>query len=177
MGITKRRSPKPYSKPYRDIAFHIWYSKGRPAITSLEHLVDEREDGTKPNHITLGKWKKEDDWVEKADALDEDVAVEIQKKHIQDRVEMFEKHIIVAKDLQEKALDAIEKIGINTPHEAMRLLEIGLNLERSSVGIPDILDKIKDMQDEELRDKLAKLMKKGKFEEKIIKDELGEGNE
>lgn len=156
-------SPEPYNDLYRRMAFHIWYSEGRPSMQKMEYLVEPREDGTSPNNITLGKWKKEDNWEERADELDQEAAVQIQKKLINDQVKMFEEHAIIGKSLRMKAVEWLENHRLEKPNEAMRLLEIASNMERESVGLSKIIEKVRDMDDAAVKDRLAQLMREGKL--------------
>ena len=93
---------------------------------------------------------------------------------IDDRVKMFEEHAKFGESLRTKALDWLEEYGVDTPNEAMRLLTIAVGVERESVGLSDILKRLKDMEDGDLKDKIAYLMKKGQLTD--IK-ELVEGDD
>ena len=156
MTMTRNVSPTPYNQDYKNLAFYIWYQNGRPSMPKLTRKLEEREDGTKPSHLTVGNWRRDDSWDEKADNLDKEAAIQIQKKLIDDRVKMFEEHARFGKHLRTEALEWLEEYGVNTPNEAMRLLTIAVNIERESVGLSDIISKIKDMGDGELKDQIAK---------------------
>lgn len=173
MAIGRNRTPEPYSSTYKRVAFHVWYSHGRTSMTKLQHLLEPREDGTSPNEITLGKWRKADNWEERADEMDEEAAVQIQKKLIDDKVKILEEHAKLGKKLRLKAVDLIEgdDISFEKPHEAMRLLEIATGLEADSVGLSGILQNIRDMDDAEVKDKLSRLLKKGRLDEINLIDE------
>lgn len=171
MAITRTSAPEPYSATYKRICFHVWYSNGRVPMTKLQHLVDPTETGDSPNEVTLGKWRKENDWDERADEMDEDAAIQIQKKLIDDKVKILEEHARLGKKLRLKAIDLIEDIPFEKPHEAMRLLEIATGLEADSVGLSGILQNIRDMDDAEVKDKLSRLLKKGRLDDINLIDE------
>lgn len=176
MTITRNPSPAPYNQDYKNLSFYVWYQNGRPSMPKLVRRLDEREDGTKPSHLTVGNWKRDDNWDEKADELDQAAAVQIQKKLIDDRVKMFEEHAKFGKHLRDEALDWLDDNGIDTPNEAMRLLTIAVNIERESIGLSDIITRIKDMEDGDLKDKIAHLMKKGRLTD-FDTEELPEGDD
>jgi len=165
MTITRKPSPDNYSERYKRLAFHIWYSRGRPSISKLAHMVDKREDGTSPSQATLQNWSKEHDWGEKADEMDKDAAIQIQKSLINDQVKMFEEHAKIGKSLRMKAVDWLEEHELTKPNEAMRLLELAATMEKESVGLSKIIEKVRDMEDEEVQDRLARLMREGKLNE------------
>ena len=112
-------------------------------MPKLVRKLTEREDGTKPSHLTVGNWKRDDKWIEQADKLDEEAAIQIQKKLIDDRVKMFEEHAELGECLRVEALYWLAEHGVETPNEAMRLLTIAINMERESVGLSDILKRLK----------------------------------
>jgi len=168
MTMTRNVSPAPYNQDYKNLAFYIWYQNGRPSMPKLARKLGEREDGTKPAHLTVGNWKRDDNWEGKADELDQEAAIQIQKKLIDDRVKMFEEHAEFGEHLRTQALYYLQEHEINTANEAMRLLTIAVNMERESVGLSDILKRLKDMDDGDLKDKIAHLMKKGQFDVKEL---------
>lgn len=163
MAITKRSSPEPYSQRYKNMAFWVWYSEGRPPMTKLQHMLEPREDGTRPTNMTLGGWKNDEGWEEEADRLDGEAAVQIQKKLINDQVRMFEEHAKIGKALRMKAVDWLEEHELTKPNEAMRLLEIASTMEKESVGLSKIIEKVRDMDDAEVKDRLARLMRENKL--------------
>ena len=163
MTMTRNVSPTPYNQDYKNVAFYIWYQNGRLSMPKLVRKLSEREDGTKPNHLTVGNWKRDNNWIEKADEMDQEAAIQIQKKLIDDRVKMFEEHAEFGEHLRVQALYYLQEHDVDTPNEAMRLLTIAVNMERESVGLSDILKRLKDMEDGDLKDKIAHLMKKGQL--------------
>jgi len=174
MTMTRNVSPAPYNQDYKNLAFYIWYQNGRPSMPKLARKLDEREDGTKPAHLTLGKWKRDDDWEKRANEMDQEAAIQIQKKLIDDRVKMFEEHAEFGEHLRVQALYYLQENELSSANEAMRLLTIAVNMERESVGLSDILKKLKDMEDVDLKDKIAYLMKKGQLTDF---EELTEGDD
>jgi len=163
MTMTRNVSPAPYNQNYKNLAFYIWYQNGRPSMPDLARKLDVREDGTKPAHLTVGKWKRDNNWEQKADELDQEAAIQIQKRLIDDRVKMFEEHAELGEALRVEALYWLGEHGVTTANEAMRLLTIAVDIERESIGLSDIIAKIKDMDDSGLKDRIAYLMKKGRL--------------
>lgn len=176
MTMTRNVSPAPYNQDYKNLAFYVWYQNGRLSMPKLVRRLDNREDGTKPSHLTVGNWKRDNDWEKKADELDQEAAIQIQKKLIDDRVKMFEEHAEFGEHLRVQALYYLQEHELDTANEAMRLLTIAVNMERESVGLSDILKRLKDMEDGDLKDKIAHLMKKGQLIDFDTK-ELTEGDD
>jgi hypothetical protein len=127
-------------------------------MKQLTFHLEPDENGNVPNYHTLAKWKKDNDWVERADEMDENASIQIQKKLIDDKRKMLEKHIQISEDMQDKALEYLEEYGLETAHQAIRLLELGIKVEKESVGLPSLLKEVSELEDSDLTSRIAKLL-------------------
>ena len=169
MAITREPSPSKYADRYKRVAFHVWYSKGRPPITKLVNFLPTRDDGTKPSATTVALWRREEDWDDQADELDDQVATDIRKQLVTEQIQIYQEHLDIGKAMRVKAIDWLETHELETPNEAMRLLEIATNLEQKSVGVSKVIKDIAQMEEDEVKDELRKLLKGDKL---IEHDEL-----
>lgn len=158
MSMTQKYSIDSYSPHYREECFFKWYSEGRTAIKNLVSHLEPDERGHVPGYSTLRSWRTEYDWEERADELDKKASLDIQKKLIDDRRRMLEEHIDVGKSMREKALNYLETHEIETGHQAIRLLELAIRVEKESVGLPDVLEELGKLEDTELTERIAKIL-------------------
>lgn len=174
MAITDKVEIIDYSKLYRDSAFFQWYRLGRVGMKQLTFHLEPDERNKTPGYQTLSKWKKEENWVERADEMDENASIQIQKKLIDDKRKMLEKHIEISEDMQNQALEYLETHGLDTAHQAIRLLELGIKVEKESVGLPSLLKEVSELEDSDLTSRIAKLLEGAEIDLDEIEVDLEE---
>lgn len=167
-----------YTDKYVEECFYAWYDGGKGFGKSILDKLPENENGHKPNVMTLQRWADENGWIERADALDAKVSLEMDKEIIDKRVEMYKKHAEVGEELIKEGMDFLKKQtengGIKTENAALRALELGMQTERVSVGVADMVRKIGEMTPDQLDRELQKLLGQKKDDEFIIEGQISD---
>lgn len=151
---------KRFSKEYKERLFILWYQKGRPWTTVLYSAIPPDEDGQKPSLASLKKWIS-DEWTERGDALDEEVRNAISKRMVAEKVKMLERHVKLAREMQEKGSAYIEKhLDEITSSSAVRMLVEGVRIERESRGVGTAIKAMIEKTDEELLKDIQEIIDK-----------------
>jgi hypothetical protein len=152
--------PADFSEEYKTKVFNLWYKNGKPLPQNLYNMIpdSERPYNKKPGRATLSQWVNHD-FVDRAKELDEQVELELRARLVNEKVEMLARHAKLGENMQDMGLEYLRehKNEITAP-SAVKLIVEGWRIERSSKGIPDMLDKIRDMSEEELVDEIAQLI-------------------
>lgn len=149
-----------YSPGYIDQVFAIWHLKGKPSATRLHDMIPINIDlNEKPGVQTLRNWMQYDEWIERTEELDREIRNQIQKEQVGATVEMLERHAKLGREMQDIArtwiVDHKDELG---PGSAVRLLIEGVNMEQATKSIPDLLMKLRDMDDDKLLENIEKMM-------------------
>jgi hypothetical protein len=151
-----------YSEKFIDQCFYVYYDSDRTVGNALIDKLPENEEGKKPGIFTVKRWVEEKGWIERADALDAEVSIQVEKSVIQKRVEMYEKHAKLADELITMGREFLQKQvdggGLKTENAALRAIELGFQTERVSVGVSDMVRKIGEMTPDQLDNELRKLL-------------------
>lgn len=148
-----------WSPVARDTAFQAWYKAGRPALPAFaKSHIDPATQKPIPFY-TLRKWFRDEGWEQYADKLDSQARQKTEKEIVGDRVKMLRRQRKLALRLQKKAYDKIGSDGFEFENEfaALRAIEIGTALERSSVGSAEMFDDISTMSDAQVAEALRML--------------------
>jgi len=143
------RKSKNFSSAYKLQTFQDWYNLGRPSSAKFHHYIKPDELGDTPSLVTIGHWIQED-FKDRADLLDKQVADEFNKRLIEVKIEMLNRHADVGVELQKRALEELQKIKDLSESGAIRLLELGIKVEQGARGLPEMLNKVMKMKDDEL---------------------------
>lgn len=157
---TPKFKRRPFSSQYREKVFYIWYNRGKPGAKSLLQFIpsDLDEWGRVPTGAALVQWIQ-DEYKPRADLLDQQVKDQLDAMVIQEKVEMMKRHASVAVKMQEMAIRFLnENEDVMSAPAAVRLLVEGIRIERESRGIPEALDKMQRMSDEELLEQVKEIM-------------------
>lgn len=167
-----------YTEQYVERIFFLWHDGDRVINNAFIEKLPETEEGKKPGLFTVRRWVEERGWIERADALDAEISVAIEKTVIQQRVEMYEKHAKVGEELIGMARTFLQKQvdggGLKTENAALRALELGMDTERKSVGISDAIRRIAEMTPDQLDNELRKLLGQKQENEFTIEGEVKE---
>lgn len=114
--------------------------------------------GRIPNWSTVENWL-EDFFVPRAEELDTEIKKQLDSMVVAEKVEMLKRHAEVGVQMQNMSIEYLNehRDEISAP-AAVRMLVEGIRIERESRGIPAALDKIRDMNDEELMDEIKQLV-------------------
>lgn len=156
----KSQPVKLFSQPYIEKVFRIWYEHGKPSAKKLMQYIsaDLDEFGRIPNWSTVEKWLEET-FVPRANELDEEIKRRLDSMVVAEKVEMLKRHAEIGVQMQNVSIEYLNehKDEISAP-AAVRMLVEGIRIERESRGIPAALDKIRDMNDEELMDEIKQIV-------------------
>jgi hypothetical protein len=151
---------RPFGQPYHEKVFYIWYNHGKPGAKSLMRFIpaDLDEWGRLPTPTLVANWISEE-FVPRADLLDEQVKNQLDSLVVAEKVEMLKRHADIGLRMQNMAIDFLnENQDVLSAPAAVRLLVEGIRIERESRGIPAALDKLRDMTDEQLMDEIKNLI-------------------
>jgi hypothetical protein len=136
---------------------------GKPGAAKfiLECPPDER--GELPNQITIQNWLPA--WKDLAAETDDRIRQELDDRTVAAKVEMFDRHAKIGKEMQEISLSWLQNHRDElTPGTAVRMLVDGIEIEQSTIGVSDAIKKMLDMSDEELRDDIVERLTSGQIE-------------
>jgi len=163
----EHRKPNKFTPEYKNSVFLEWYNLGRPNPQKFALVIKPDNWGNQPTKVTLDHWIHED-FKEKADLLDQQVEEEMNKRLIQQKIEMLTRHAQVGRDMQKRAIAELEKLETLSEAGSIRLLEFGARLERESAGIPEMLKDIMKLTDEQLVQKIQDLVTKSPSSQLIL---------
>lgn len=149
-----------FTEDYKTKCFQLWYNAGKVVSADLHEIIPipETNFGRKPSVQTLTNWIHTD-FVNRATDLDKGVQETMNKALIASKVEMLQRHIQVAKKMEDLAIKYLEENTKDfTTAAAVRLLVEGIRIERESTGIPGMLDKMIEKSDEELLEMVKELV-------------------
>lgn len=147
-----------YTDDYKEECFQVWYNSGKIPAYELQKRIPHPTTnmGNKPTKRTLQIWVNE--WSGRAKELDEGVRETMDDAIIAAKVDMLKKHVQTGITMQNIALDFLEEHKAEmTAASAVRLLVEGLRVERESMGIPGMLEKMSEMSDEQLLEEVTKV--------------------
>ena len=154
-----------FDQNYKDIVFTVWYRAAKPNPMTLYGMIPENEDGRKPSRVFLGEWINKD-FLARAVPIDEAVVQEMNNRLMQQKIEMLERHAQVATEMQDLALTYLREHKDDlTPISAVRLLVESVKIEKGSRGIPQVLEKMMQMSDEDLLRETTNLLLKSPITE------------
>lgn len=116
-------------------AFSIYRDLGRKR--SLQQVANQLE-----KSLTLmGRWSTQDDWVLRAQSYDEYMDQIAAQSAVEEAQEMGKRHIQEGKLLQAKAIEKLKTLKPKdlTPHLALQMLKLGIDVERIARGEPSII--------------------------------------
>lgn len=141
----------------REKVFYIWYNNGRPGFLKTKGLIREHlPDVELPSDWTLKEWIA--DFNARAYDLDQRVHEEVEALVIAEKVEMMKRHAQIGLLMQNRALEYLQTASDITSAVAVRLLVEGLRVERESRGIPEAIEKMSKLTDEEILTEIKQLM-------------------
>ena len=137
-----------YSSEYKTKLYYQWYKAGKPSSGKFALEVKPYE-GKVPNQLTLQTWIKQ--WEIECREMDEQVKSELSKNIVQTKVEMFSEHLEQARELRIVAFNWLKENWEElTPSVAVRLRTDAMGMEQSIAGIPEAIEKMMSMTDEDL---------------------------
>lgn len=150
--FTKVIETAEYTREYKEQCFAVWYAADCPRSRKLALALPVDENGSKPNENTIRRWMR-GGWRERAKNLDIQTTDSLDALLIKRRLAMFERHAETGAEMVEMGMEFLDGKGIKTDSSAIRSIKEGSDLERSSLGMTEMLN-IATMSDSKLQ-KLA----------------------
>jgi len=159
-----------FSEDYRENMFELWYKQGKPSNIIFHRRAPADENNVMPTAATFKFWI--DDWRERAEALDELVMQKLNERLVYEKVEMLKRHSEAGRKMQKMAIDTLEQLKPDdfTSSSLIRLWAEGIRIERESSGIPEALEKMTKMSDEQLVDEIKDIFSHAPVEFQQIED-------
>jgi len=162
---------KVFSEHYKEQLFLLWYAEGKPSIPSFMRVIPPDTEGKKPSKVTLTTWSSEE-WRTRANLLDDEVKQQIEAHAIAEKVEMLSRHADIGKNLQETGAEYLKEHADELkPSTAVRMIVEGVRIEQNSRGIGTAFKEMVETSDEELTEKIGRLMEKSQVEILQIEDD------
>jgi hypothetical protein len=120
--------------------------------------IPEDVNRRKPTLALLNEWKNTRSWELRADVLDTEVARQIEKQAIEEKVEMLHRHADLGKELQTMGREYFDNHPIEKDSTALKMIIDGVTMEKASRGLPEALLKVADLGDDDLSGLVSKLL-------------------
>jgi hypothetical protein len=166
----------PYDENYIETMFAFWYNSGRiPAskIIVLENCPKDQFDRI-PSRRVLEAWVNERAWRERADVLDAQVSTKIDDKLVARKVAALDRQASQAKEVGQIAFDYILENGFDSSASATAAFIKAAELERLAVGLSKNIQKLAEMDDDEVLQKVKELAERANSTTIIDASEVSE---
>ncbi len=174
-----------YTKDYIEACFRAWYAAGSPGMGNVDgrpsvggsrviKSLPPDENGRRPNIITVISWMTKYGWRERADALDAEVSIRLDRESVEKRIETLRTLAEAGKNLMEKGLAFITSGASfeDNPSAAVRAVVAGAEMQFKFAGAADRLSAITQMSDKQIEQKLLQLLGKESREVENENEEL-----
>jgi hypothetical protein len=171
----KRAAPK-FSQQFKREVFTIWYSSGKPTPSILARLVKSKLSpdfisNRYPTPFQITSWKN-NEFAAWGLELDNQVKKQIEGVLVHEKIEMLKRHIAVGEKMQTKAIEYLDTHELTSDNAAVRLLVEGIRIERESVGIPEAIEKMTRLSDDDLTNEVMELMGKAEVIIEALPDKV-----
>lgn len=147
-----------FSPTYVEDVFYFWYKNRQLGASWFNKNVPADENGRKASFSTLQNWIQDYHWMERAENLDVEAARKMDNLIIDERIKMFREHAEIGKEIKEMGIEFLRTKGLEKDASALRAIADGIQIERSSRGLADVLAKISTMGDDDIEREIRKLM-------------------
>jgi hypothetical protein len=171
--------PAHYTDDYIEQSFYVWYDNNKCGSHKLVNLLPKNDDGNSPARMVIERWMHEKGWRERADALDAQVSMELDKKVIDKRTAMWERLAEIGEQEAEMGFQFLKEHGIQKEETALRAISDGTTLQQKAVGGAELWQRLTSMTEEQLNKELLKLTgkaPKNEFDVDADVEDLGEIN-
>jgi hypothetical protein len=158
-----------YTEDYKTSCKIAWYNASRPkSAKDWLSVTPEDVHGRKPSIVILRNWKSEMMWDFWADDMDSRAMLKVEDTIVARRAKMFEKHAEAAAKWQDAAWKHIQEEGFDSSASAVQAYFKAVEAERTSLGISQLMTKMADMDDNQLKEEFIKLINRGSENDQII---------
>lgn len=158
-----------YTDQYIEQTFYLWHKGGRKISQKFANSLPEDEKGRRPTFKAIEKWRDKFGWIDRADKLDAEISNALQERVIDERIQMYEKHVGLANALIAKGEAFLVSGTITEMKDALKAIELGIEIERVSVGQAEFGRKLLTATGDQLVKELNKLLAP-KIESEFIVD-------
>ena len=164
----------PFDEAYKTDVFNLWWKNRKPKATALRKMIPIEWGEDIPSIQTIRLWinDSEKGFKIRAASLDRQMREASEAHMIREKIEMLQRHGEVGRKMQLKALDALETMNFSTFSEnaLVRFIVEGVRIERESVGLPQALEKLLSEDDENLLNRLEKIIGDSQSEILVLED-------
>jgi len=146
-----------YTDTYIDSVFFKWYEEGRNNRISARLPSFE---GEVPSSATIMKWRKKYDWDQRADALDAEVSLKLEKEAIELKAKAIKKLAKAGEELVDKGLEYLKEESFDTASAAVRAVIGGADMMSKFVGMGEFILGVSKMNDQQLTKEFYRLLGK-----------------
>jgi len=137
-------------------------------------MIDKFQSRLLPSAASLKNWKREGNWVERADQMDAEVTEVVKKRFITEKAKMMARHAETGRTLQDYGLEYLETHPISSQSAALRAIEMGIRIEGEAAQIEKLVSSVAKMEDPQIEKGLRSLLEKAKLKRE---DDRGEESE
>lgn len=144
-------------KELKEELFYYWYNNRKLGAKKIYDALEEQyPEADLPSRSTFALWIRE--YNHRAIELDRQVHQQLEEAVVAEKVEMLKRHASVGVVMQNMAIDYLQAHADDlTSAGAIRLLVEGVRIERDSKGIPEALEKMSKMSDDQLLEEVKRL--------------------
>lgn len=110
----------------------------------------------------IARWSSDFNWVERVSAYDDFVDTQARKQLERDAIkrkaDMLKRHALQGKVLQQKAVNYLDRHGIDKGADAINAIVKGIEIERKAENLPDWIFEVVNADDNELARQYAELL-------------------
>lgn len=155
---TASRSNLLFTPTYIEKAFATWELHNHPTIGVLIDLLEEDENGRKPEPVTIGSWKIKYGWDNRSSTILAETQKQTDRQLVQVRMDMMKRHAELAKDVEDEAWQYLKETGFDSSASAVSALFKAIDEEKKSTGMGIALAQVFTMSDEDLQKQMNRLI-------------------
>ncbi len=159
---------KTWTDEYERNCFDVWYLGGRTTHPiQIREMIPENPNGKKPSIPIIKNWLH-GSWFFRADELDAKVQLLADENLINEKVVLLKKHQKQAAQVEAKALEYLITEGFDSSASAVQALFRGMEEERKTLGFSDLLEKLDNMTNNQVRDTIINLINRATENNQIV---------
>ena len=164
-----------YTPEYIEKCFTVWYSSGRVPIIKLSDKFPADESGRVPNPAAINRWRVKYGWDLRADELDAKAISIVEDDLVSKKAEMLKQQAEIGFQLQTLGMAYLKEDGFDSSSAAVNAVIRGAELERTSRGIGELIVRMSQMSDDDLKAEVLKQLSRAAEANQIIEaEEVGE---
>ena len=158
-----------FDKEYREACFYSWYSAGCPR--GILSAIPEANDGRKPTLMTLQRWSRDDGWKERAEAMDAELSVMVDKDIIERKKQDYLELSETGRGLIKGAVDYLKAEGFDSASAAVRAIGLGAEMVAKYSQAAEMIESVVGKTDKQIEKEIFRLLGKNSDSEDIVEVE------